>query len=66
MAKYLKTAMKYFEKHTGFNGMVHLSLGVGIGALLTYPAAGLHPVRFALVFIVLGLLGHAWAMTHKA
>jgi hypothetical protein len=63
MTKYCKATMKYFEKHAGFNGLTHISLGVGIGALLTYPVAGVHPVRFGLVFLILGIIGHVWAAT---
>ncbi len=57
--------MKYFQKHTDFNSLTHISLGVGIGALLTYPVAGGHPVRFSLIFIILGILGHVWAATQR-
>jgi hypothetical protein len=66
MSKYIKTKMKYFEKHADFNSLTHISLGVGIGALLTYPVAGIHPIRFGLVFIILGILGYVWAATQKS
>lgn len=65
MKKYCKTAMKYFEKHADFNGLTHILLGIGIGVLLTYPIAGVHPVRLGLVFLALGIAGHIWAATHK-
>lgn len=61
-----KTMMKYFGKHVEFNSVVHVLIGVGIGALLTYPVAGMHPVRFGLIFLILGLGGHIWAATHKS
>ena len=64
--KQYKNAMKYFSKNVEFNSATHLLTGIGIGALLTYPIAGMHPVRFGLIFIVLGILGHIWAMTHKS
>lgn len=66
MAKYCKATMNYFGKHVEFNSVVHILIGIGIGALLTYPVAGIHPVRFGLVFLVLGILGHVWAGTHKS
>ena len=65
MTKYIKTAMTYFEKHADFNGLTHVLLGIGFGALLTYPLFDTHPVRFGLLFLVLGIGGHVWAATHK-
>ncbi len=58
--------MKYFDKHASFNSLTHISFGVGLGALLTYPVAGVHPVRFGLVFLILGILGYVWAATQKS
>ncbi len=63
--KYVKTAMKYFGKHPDFNGLTHILMGLGFGALLTYPLFGAHPVRYGLVFLALGVAGHIWAMTRK-
>ena len=65
MTKYIKSITKYFTKHIEYNSAVHVLIGIGIGALLTYPVAGSHPVRFGVVFLVLGILGHVWAATHK-
>lgn len=55
---------KYFVKHPEVNSLVHVLVGVGLGFLLTYPVAGIHPVRFGLAFLALGALGHVWAATH--
>jgi hypothetical protein len=63
MTKYIKATLRYFERHAQYNSAVNILLGIGIGALLTYPVAGSHPVRFGLVFLVLGVLGHVWAAT---
>ena len=65
MAKYIKATMNYFGKHVEYNSAVNILLGIGIGALLTYPIAGAHPVRFGLVFLILGILGHVWAATQR-
>lgn len=56
--------MKYFRQHEMFNSLTHVLAGIGIGILITYPFAGSHPVRWALVFLALGVGGHIWAMTH--
>lgn len=53
---------KYFTKHPHENSMAHLFIGVGVGFLLAYPLAATHPVRWGVVFIVLGLVIHARAM----
>ena len=62
---YIQRAEKYFSKHPMFNSAVHVSGGIAIGLLLTYPFAGPHPVRWAFVFGVLALLGHIYAATNK-
>ena len=63
--KFYKSMMKYFAKYPDQNAFVHLLGGVGIGFLLTYPAAGAHPVRWGLSFIALALVGYLWAGNQK-
>lgn len=63
--KYLKNANRYFVKHPDFNGLTHIILGMGFGILFTYPVAGTHPVRYAVTFMLLAVLAHFWAATHK-
>jgi hypothetical protein len=65
MKKYCKTARKYLNVHTEFSGTVHLLFGVGIGVILTYPIAGVHPLRVGFMFLALGILGYVWAGTQK-
>ncbi len=65
MTKLIKKTKKYFGKYPCFNGSVHLLIGIGIGFLLTYPVVGSHPVRWGVTFIVLGVLGHVWAVIKK-
>jgi hypothetical protein len=36
--------------------------GIGIGFFLTYTVAGIHPVRWGLVFIGIAILGHLRAI----
>jgi len=40
---------------------VHVLGGIGIGFLLAYPVAGVHPVRWGLLFLGLSIAGHVWA-----
>ncbi len=50
--------LAYFKAHPTYNSFVHLLIGIGIGTLLTYPFFGVHPVRWGLALIVIGLLAH--------
>lgn len=53
-----KKITEYFKEHVMYNAVVHILLGVGLGILITYPIAGQHPVRWALVFLVAAAIGH--------
>ena len=62
--KLRKKAIAYFEKHVEFNAFTHMLGGIGLGILiasLVYP----HPLRWALFFVGLSLLGHLYAVTRK-
>lgn len=52
----------YFKNHVLFNSTVHVLIGIGIGILFTYPFVGIHPLRWGLGFLVVGLLGHAYPL----
>jgi len=54
--------LKYFSKRPFYNAVVHAIFGIGVGFLLTYTIAGIHPVRWGVAFIVIALLGHLQAM----
>ena len=45
--------------------MIHALGGVGVGFLLTYPVAGVHPVRWGVACIALAIAGHVWAGMQK-
>ncbi|MCL4397738.1 hypothetical protein M1403_01780 [Patescibacteria group bacterium] len=60
-----KRVLKYLSAHPVYNSMVHLLIGVGIGILITYPLVVTHPIRWAAVFIGLGVLGHAYPLWIK-
>ena len=63
--QYIKKLEKYFSKHIWYGNAVHLSIGIGVGILATYPLVGSHPLRWGIFFLALGLLGHLWAISIK-
>lgn len=60
-----KKIHSYFKTHPVYNSGVHMLIGVGLGALLTYPYFGTHPVRWGLALIVVGILAHLYPLTIK-
>lgn len=60
-----KTALGYFKNHIEVNAFVHLLGGIGLGILVASPFANPHPVRWALIFLALSLLGHLYALAAK-
>lgn len=60
-----KKMSQYFSKHPLYNGVTHMLIGVGLGALLTYPYFGAHPIRWGIALIALGLLAHFYPLTLK-
>jgi len=60
-----KRMLKYMGKRPVYNALVHGVIGIGVGFLLAYSVVGIHPVRWGVAFIVLGLLGHLKAMMSK-
>ncbi len=63
--KQIKKLEKYFSKHVWYGNFVHVLAGVGIGILITYPLAGVHPIRWGLALLGLGILGHFWPLIGK-
>jgi hypothetical protein len=56
----MKKAMSYFKKHIAYTSLIHLIGGIGIGILITYPFAGIHPVRWGVALLAISLLGHLY------
>ena len=50
----------YFKKHIVYCSFVHVIGGIGIGILITYPFAGIHPVRWGVIFLVIGVFGYLY------
>jgi len=61
----LQQIEKYFASHVRYNSLVHVIAGIGIGILITYPLIGAHPIRWGLVFLGLGVLGHLYPLIQK-
>ncbi|OGH12478.1 MAG: hypothetical protein A2857_02355 [Candidatus Levybacteria bacterium RIFCSPHIGHO2_01_FULL_36_15] len=61
----MKKIEKYFTKHVYANSLTHLAVGLGLGVLLTHTMFDPHPLRFGVLFLGLGLLGHAYAYQSK-
>lgn len=57
-------AETYFKRNPAYNSLVHLTIGVGIGILLTHSVIDPHPMRWGLGLILLGVIGHIypWAL----
>lgn len=60
-----KQAEKYFSKHVMYNSFVHLVIGIGLGILLTYPVVGIHPLRWGIGLVVVGLFAHVYPVLGK-
>ncbi len=50
----------YFKKHPDFNAVVHLITGAGVGIAISRPFAGVHPVRWGITLLVVGMVLHMW------
>lgn len=55
----------YFGKHAGFNALVHMLGGLGVGIIIATPVAYPHPVRWGLILLGLSFLGHLYAFKAK-
>lgn len=60
--KLYKKGLVYFERHPLHSVLINVLLGIGLGVLLTYPVAGIHPLRWGETFLVIGVLGYLWAI----
>jgi len=60
-----KNAISYFKKHPAFHATIHAIGGIGVGILIASPIASPHPVRWGISLLVIAVLGHVYAATHK-
>ena len=59
--KYRKKALAYLSKYPEYNAIIHALGGISIGILIASPLVNPHPVRWALVFAGLSIVGHLYA-----
>jgi hypothetical protein len=60
-----KKLENYFKKNPTYNSVVHLIIGIGVGILVTYPYVGAHPLRWGVLFLVVGLVLHLYPWWSK-
>ncbi|MCL5438747.1 MAG: hypothetical protein M1268_02025 [Patescibacteria group bacterium] len=60
-----KQIYNYFKKHPMYNSLVHVTIGVGIGILITYPFIGAHPLRWGGIILLIGIIGHIYPVFLK-
>lgn len=63
--KYFKARqkiLKFLGAHAEYNAFIHVLSGIGMGILITYPLIGEHPIRWAVVFLTVGVLGHLYPL----
>lgn len=65
MAKIFQRIENYFKNHTTYTAFVHILVGVGIGILLTHTAFDPHPLRWGLIFLLAGVLGHLYPLLNR-
>lgn len=54
--------LKFLGAHAEYNAFIHCVSGIGLGILITYPLVGSHPIRWAVVFLTVGVLGHLYPL----
>jgi hypothetical protein len=61
----MKKYLEYFRNNPTYNALIHLTLGMGIGILITYPLVRSHPLRVGLALVVVGIVGHLYPLMVK-
>lgn len=56
----MKKLLAFVKKHPVYHATLHGIGGIGAGIILA-PLAGVHPVRWGIIFLVVSLLGHLYA-----
>jgi hypothetical protein len=53
--------IKYYGKHPMYAAFVNLIIGIGIGIIISRPL-GVHPVRYGLIILAVGILGKLYPL----
>ncbi len=57
----MKKMLAFAKKHPAYIGTIHAIGGIGVGILIASPLAGIHPIRWGVIFIAVAILGHLYA-----
>ncbi len=58
----MKKVVAFVKKHPAYHATLHGLGGIGVGLMIASPLAGLHPVRWGIVLLMVSLLGHLYAL----
>ena len=61
----MEKTMKYFSKYPMYNAVIHASGGIALGVLIARPFDGGHPLKLALIFGGIAVVGHLVPMAMK-
>ena len=53
------------KKHPHYNAIIHGFVGAGLGVLATHTVFDPHPLRWGLILLAIGLLGHLYPLMTK-
>ena len=56
--------IKYYSKHPIYSVFVNLVIGIGMGIIVSRPL-GVHPLRFGLAILVIGILGKLYPLVKE-
>jgi hypothetical protein len=59
-----KKLLKYYSRHPLYTIFVNLIIGLGLGIIISRPL-GVHPVRYGLAILVVGILGKLYPLIIK-
>jgi predicted regulator of amino acid metabolism with ACT domain len=61
----IKRMERYFKKHPHQNAVAHFLIGAGLGILMARPVFGIHPVRWGIVLLTVGVALHLYPLRNQ-
>ena len=58
-----KAIVSFLKKHPYYNAVIHTIAGLGLGIILARPLFTIHPIRYGLLLLIIGLLAHLYPLT---